>query len=52
MVSPEGWVKVLDFGIAKVMSGEGDGAAVSEETHAQGVLGTAPYIEPRAVVRA
>ncbi|HSS48252.1 MAG TPA: serine/threonine-protein kinase [Thermoanaerobaculia bacterium] len=47
MVSPEGWVKVLDFGLAKVLSGEGEGAAaVSEETSVQGVLGTAPYMSP------
>jgi serine/threonine protein kinase len=47
MVSPEGWVKVLDFGIAKVLSGEEEGsAAASEETRAQGVLGTVPYMSP------
>ena len=43
MVSPEGWVKVLDFGLAKALSGEGEG---SEETHAHVVLGTAPYMSP------
>ena len=50
MVSSEGWVKVLDFGLAKALSGEGEGsAALSEktgETRAQGVLGTAPYMSP------
>jgi hypothetical protein len=49
MVSPEGWVKVLDFGIAKVLSGEEGSAALSEETErtrAQGALGTAPYMSP------
>jgi serine/threonine protein kinase len=50
MVSPEGWVKVLDFGLAKALSGEGEGsAAVSEETRAQGALGTAPYMSPEQV---
>ena len=50
MVSPEGWVKVLDFGIAKVLSGEGKGSAAlsekTEKTRAQGALGTAPYMSP------
>ena len=50
MVSPEGWVKVLDFGIAKVLSGEGEGSAAmsqeTEETRTQGALGTAPYMSP------
>jgi len=53
MVSPEGWVKVLDFGLAKVLAGEGEGSAVpsentgkAEKTRAQGVLGTAPYMSP------
>jgi hypothetical protein len=43
-------VKVLDFGIAKVLSGEGEGAAApsekTEKTRAQGALGTAPYMSP------
>lgn len=50
MVSPEGWVKVLDFGIAKALSGEGEGSAATsektEETRPQGALGTAPYMSP------
>jgi serine/threonine protein kinase len=52
MVSPEGWVKVLDFGLAKVLAGEGEGSAAqsekerAEKTRAQGVLGTAPYMSP------
>jgi serine/threonine protein kinase len=50
MVSPEGWVKVLDFGLAKMLSGEGEGSAAlsekAEKTRAQGVLGTAPYMSP------
>lgn len=53
MVSPEGWVKVLDFGIAKVLSGEREGSAApsektqeTEETRTQGILGTAPYMSP------
>lgn len=53
MVSLEGWVKVLDFGLAKVLSGEGEGSAAlpeksreTEETRAQGALGTAPYMSP------
>jgi hypothetical protein len=47
MVSPEGWVKVLDFGLAKALSGERQGSdAVSEESRTHGVLGTAPYMSP------
>lgn len=50
MVSPEGWVKVLDFGLAKVLSGEGEGSAAlsgkAEETRAHAALGTAPYMSP------
>lgn len=50
MVSPEGWVKVLDFGLAKALSGAGAGSDAlpekTEVTRAQGILGTAPYMSP------
>jgi serine/threonine protein kinase len=47
MVSPEGWVKVLDFGLAKVLSGEGEAPSEKiEKTRAQAALGTAPYMSP------
>jgi len=53
MVSPEGWVKVLDFGLAKMLSGEEEGSAApsqniekTEKTRAPGALGTAPYMSP------
>jgi hypothetical protein len=41
---------VLDFGLAKMLSGEGEGPAARsekiEETRAPGALGTAPYMSP------
>ncbi len=49
MVSPEGWVKVLDFGLAKMLFGEegsSDLPEKTEKTRAQGALGTAPYMSP------
>ncbi|HEX6904662.1 MAG TPA: serine/threonine-protein kinase [Thermoanaerobaculia bacterium] len=53
MVSSEGWVKVLDFGLAKALSGGGEGSAArpgkTEETRAQGALGTVPYMSPEQV---
>jgi serine/threonine protein kinase len=54
MVSPDGWVKVLDFGLAKMLSGEGESSAAApsektekaEKTRAHAALGTAPYMSP------
>jgi hypothetical protein len=48
MVSPDGWVKVLDFGLAKMLSDEGSAApsGKTEETRAHAALGTAPYMSP------
>jgi serine/threonine protein kinase len=39
------WVKVVDFGIAKVVGGEG-GAAVSALTHTGTIFGTPHYLSP------
>jgi serine/threonine protein kinase len=52
-VTPDGKVKVLDFGLAKAMSGEAPAQEVSESptitrdaTEAGVLLGTAPYMSP------
>lgn len=59
MVTSEGWVKVLDFGIAKALGAEAmaehtetlsSGSVASfitaDETITQGLMGTAPYLSP------
>ena len=43
MVTPEGQVKLLDFGIAKLLQDDGDGTAL---TQVQGVLATPQYAAP------
>ncbi len=48
-ISPEGRVKVLDFGLAKAMGSDGGAALVSDSptlTRAGAVLGTAAYMSP------
>ncbi len=48
-VTPEGKVKVLDFGLAKAVAGEGSDAAVTLSTTASGnghILGTPAYMSP------
>jgi len=44
-VSPDGRLKILDFGIAKLLP-TGEGAATETLTEAQGVTGTLPYMSP------
>lgn len=52
-VTPEGRLKLLDFGLAKASSGDGAGADVNSsptlsagDTQAGVILGTAPYMSP------
>lgn len=45
-VSPDGTVKVLDFGVAKVVSAESGGTAGLQHTRAGDVVGTASYMSP------
>jgi serine/threonine protein kinase len=51
MISPEGVAKVLDFGIATVVKGEGPDSSGADLTTMAGtldgaILGTAPYMSP------
>ncbi len=48
-VTPEGKIKVLDFGLAKALAGEGSDAALTLSTTASGdghILGTPAYMSP------
>ncbi len=53
MVSQEGRIKVLDFGLAKLMRDDSDPDSSRMETHAQTeagiVLGTMPYMSPEQI---
>jgi Tol biopolymer transport system component/tRNA A-37 threonylcarbamoyl transferase component Bud32 len=53
-ITPDGNVKVLDFGLAKVREGEGGGVDLSNSptimlTSSGTMLGTAPYMSPEQV---
>jgi TolB-like protein/tRNA A-37 threonylcarbamoyl transferase component Bud32 len=53
MVTADGWVKVLDFGLAKFADRGGVGteaaATTMRQTHAGLVMGTAPYMSPEQI---
>ena len=46
MITPEGHVKVLDFGLAKQVVVASAASATVESTSTQGVVGTLPYMAP------
>ncbi len=48
-VSPEGRVKVLDFGLAKLVPIAGDLSATESLTQTQAVMGTLPFMAPEQV---
>jgi len=57
MLTPEGQIKILDFGLSRIVSEEGlsrDGTAPlavpSSATHAEAILGTPDYIAPEQIV--
>jgi serine/threonine protein kinase/Tfp pilus assembly protein PilF len=53
MVSSEGRIKILDFGLAKLMRDDSDPNSSHMETHAQTeagiILGTMPYMSPEQI---
>jgi serine/threonine protein kinase len=46
MVTPKGQVKVLDFGLAKLLRPAADAMATQSFTETQGIAGTLPYMAP------
>ena len=46
MVRADGYVKVLDFGLAKLLEAPADGVGAAAETQAGAVMGTLAYMSP------
>ncbi|HTM00958.1 MAG TPA: protein kinase [Candidatus Omnitrophota bacterium] len=52
MITEKGWIKVLDFGLAKLINVEGDlnASMGSNITESQTVVGTLPYMAPEQLL--
>ena len=52
MITEKGWVKVLDFGLAKLVAVEGDSTTsmAPNITESQTVMGTIPYMAPEQLL--
>jgi len=51
IITPKGWAKVLDFGIARLLRPAGDTDPTQSITGAHGAAGTLPYMAPEQLTR-
>src|SRR2546427_6853288 len=51
IVTPKGWVKVLDFGLATLRGPVSQGSETAASTRESGVQGTLPYMAPEQLLR-
>jgi len=50
LITPDGRLKILDFGLAKMLKPAGEVAATETITETQGVAGTLPYMAPEQLL--